>query len=355
MKITKISNNKKTVNEKEHSFTTISSFVGTEIGDPYSELAEKSPRTAKHVATLFWSWSPAHSRRSEYRLATDRLRKTWNLYEITDNPESRKPLCCRVATGEPYKGISAESAAYQLLLSTWDEEIKQWDFDPRNFEIDKCGLLNEIDINQIEKKLSVSPNKKNKRIPKITNKIILRNNSEQIKIEQNKKKDSEINYWQKLIDSGKPQEFQIENIIEDFIKKEKPIYQVKFNLQHDEWAILSWLFQVPDKVFFAIEKLAKKDLKTASIFLESIMDSGASAASNFTSPYIASGGAAWAVGKTIKKTRVIISLYTQSIADQLNISFPSNHRIGDLPFWGEGYVQELLLARSIKFDLNKSK
>jgi hypothetical protein len=61
------------------------------------------------------------------------------------------------------------------------------------------------------------------------------------------------------------------------------------------------------------------------------------------------------VGKYIKKTRVIISLYTQSIADQLNISFPSNHRIGDLPFWGEGYVQELLLARSIKFDLNKSK
>jgi hypothetical protein len=118
------------------SFTNISSFIGTEIGDPYSDLAEKSPRTAKHVVTLFWSWSPAHSRRSEYRLATDRHRKTWNLYEITDNPEARKPLCCRVATGEPYKGIPAESAAYQLLLSTWDEEIKQWDFDPKDFEID---------------------------------------------------------------------------------------------------------------------------------------------------------------------------------------------------------------------------
>ncbi len=338
------------------SFTNISSFIGTEIGDPYSDLAEKSPRTAKHVVTLFWSWSPAHSRRSEYRLATDRHRKTWNLYEITDNPEARKPLCCRVATGEPYKGIPAESAAYQLLLSTWDEEIKQWDFDPKDFEIDNCGLLNEIDINQIVKKLSVRPNKKNKGIRKITNnELKLRNNPEQIKIQQNIKKDSEISYWQKLVDSGKPQEFQIENIIEVFIKKEKLIYQVKFNLQYDEWAILSWLFQEPEKVFCALEKLAKKDLKTASIFLESIMNSGASAASNFTSPYIASGGAAWIVGKSIVKRRVIIALYAQSIADQLNISFSSNHRIGDLPFWGDGYVQELLLAKSKKFDLKKSK
>jgi hypothetical protein len=249
-----------------HLFTTISSFVGTEIGDPYSDLAEKSPRTAKHVVTLFWSWSPAHSRRSEYRLATDRDRKTWNLYEITDNPESRKKLCCRVATGEPYKGMPAENAAYQLLLSTWDEEIKQWDFDPKDFEIDSGGLLNEIDINEIIKKLSVSSKKKNKKIPKITNnELILRNNPEKIHIQQNLKKDSEINYWQKLIDSGKPQEFQIENIIEDFIKKEKPIYQVKFNLQHDEWAILSWLFQEPNKVFFALEKLAKKDCKDHDI------------------------------------------------------------------------------------------
>jgi hypothetical protein len=261
-----------------------------------------------------------------------------------------------VATGEPYKGIPAESAAYQLLLSTWDEEIKQWDFDPKDFEIDNCGLLNEIDINQIVKKLSVRLNKKNKGVRKITNnELKLRNNPEQIKIQQNIKKDSEISHWQKLVDSGKPQEFQIENIIEDFIKKEKPIYQVKFNLQHDEWAILSWLFQEPEKVFFAVEKLAKKDLKAVSIFLESIMNSGASVASNFTSPYIAKGGAAWNVFKYIEKERVIISLYAQNIADQLNISFLKNLRIGDLPFWGDGYVQELLLAKSKKFDLKKSK
>ena len=139
-------------------FTAIQSFIGTDIGDPYSALAEKSPRTARHVITLFWSWSPAHSRRSEYRLATDRNRKTWNLYELTIDPDSRKQLCCRVATGEPYKGISPEIAAYQLLLSTWYEEINQWDFDPNNYEIDKSGLLNEIDINKIVKKLSVRSN-----------------------------------------------------------------------------------------------------------------------------------------------------------------------------------------------------
>ena len=36
---------------------------------------------------------------------------------------------------------------------------------------------------------------------------------------------------------------------------------------------------------------------------------------------------------------------------QLNIDFPKKLRIVDLPFWGEGYDQELLSARVIRFNL----
>jgi hypothetical protein len=350
---TKNVNKEKKISASPHLFTALSSFIGTEIGDPYSDLAEKNPRTAKHVITLFWSWSPAHSRRSEYRLATDRHRKTWSLYEVTINPETRKSLCCRVASGEPYKGISAENAAYQLLLSTWNEEINQWDFDPKDFEIDKCGLLNEIDINRIIKKLSLSTKHKNNKTLKATyTQLTFQNYPTQIDSQQNQKKNNdEVNYWQKLINSGNPRKLKIESIIEDFVRGDIPIRIVKFGHQYDTWAILSWLFQDPNKVFFALEKLAKRDIKIARVFIEKIMNSGASAASHFTSPYQPSGGAAWIVGKFIEKKRVIISIYAQNIADQLNICFPKNLRIEGLPFWGEGYDQELSLARVKRFNL----
>lgn len=333
------------------SFTAIQSFIGTDIGDPYSALAEKSPRTARHVITLFWSWSPAHSRRSEYRLATDRNRKTWNLYELTIDPDSRKQLCCRVATGEPYKGISPEIAAFQLLFSTWNEEMYQWDFDPKDFQIDEYGLLNENDIDGIIEKLSVIANQKNNKSLKEKNALSTsQKDPKQIdsrKI-QNKKID-EINYWQKLINLGNPRKHKIESIIENFVKEDKPIHSVKFGHEYGTWAILSWLFQDPDKVFFALEKLAKRDMKIAGIFIKKIMDGGASAASKFTSPYQSSGGAAWIVGKFIEKKRVIISIYAQCIADQLDIYFPKNLRIEDLPFWGNGFDQELSLARVKRF------
>ena len=81
------------------------------------------------------------------------------------------------------------------------------------------------------------------------------------------------------------------------------------------------------------------------------MSSGAYASRRFTSPYQPSGGAANIVGKFIVKDRVIISIYAQNIADQLNIYFPKNLRIEDLPFWGEGYDQKLSLARVKRFNL----
>ena len=164
-----------------------------------------------------------------------------------------------------------------------------------------------------------------------------------------------MNEWQKMINHGKASESQIKKVIVKFSDVKNLNYPYKFAFQNDEWAILSWLFEDPNKVFFALEKLANKDLKTASVFIESIMNYGASPASKFTSPYHASGGPAWVVGRHINEMRVIISVYAQNIADQLNIPFSKNLRIGDLPFWQKKEEGKLLLARETKFNLKKLK
>jgi hypothetical protein len=125
------------------------SFIGTDIGDPTSPLAETPPRSARHVVSVAWSWSPMHSRASQYRLATDRARKTWNLYELTYDPDARQRLSSRVATGTPYFGISPEHAALELLRTAWQSEMEQWDFNPNGVEVEEDGLLTQEDIAEL--------------------------------------------------------------------------------------------------------------------------------------------------------------------------------------------------------------
>lgn len=132
----------------------IQSFIGTEIGDPTSPCAEKCPRSAKHVVTISWSWSPMHSRRSEYRIATDQSKQTWNLYEISLDPDTGRRISARVATGSPHRGISAEKASHLLLKAAWLSEIDLWEFDPTGFEVDDEGLLVENDLSEIVSELA---------------------------------------------------------------------------------------------------------------------------------------------------------------------------------------------------------
>lgn len=130
----------------EKTFDEMIAFIGSDIADPTSSSAEKPPKSAKHVVTTSWSWSPAHSRLSEYRIASDKERKTWNLFEISYDDTNRRRIGARVATGTPYKGIDAKRAAYLLLRTTWQAELALWEFDPAGFEINQSGLLAEDDI-----------------------------------------------------------------------------------------------------------------------------------------------------------------------------------------------------------------
>ena len=132
-----------------NTFDELISFIGSDIADPTSLSAEKPPRSSRHVATISWSWSPAHSRLSEYQIAADKDRKSWNLFEISYDHDSGKRIGARVATGSPYKGVDAERAAYLLLRVTWQAEINLWDFDPAGFEVNQSGLLTENDLHDL--------------------------------------------------------------------------------------------------------------------------------------------------------------------------------------------------------------
>ncbi len=136
------------------SFDELISFIGSEIADPMGPRAEKPPRSARHVATVSWSWSPTHSRLSEYRIAADKDRKTWNLFETSYDHASEKRISARVATGTPNRGIDSERASYLLLRATWQAEMNLWDFDPTGFEVNTSGLLTEADIFNLTQDLS---------------------------------------------------------------------------------------------------------------------------------------------------------------------------------------------------------
>ena len=122
------------------------SFIGSDIGDPYSSIAEWAPRSARLVAAVSWSWSPAHNRISEYRISTDRSRDAWHLYEISESYESGKRICCRVASGTPYAGVADKTAAYQLLSLVWSQEMQLFESDPGEVTVDKAGLLGEREV-----------------------------------------------------------------------------------------------------------------------------------------------------------------------------------------------------------------
>lgn len=129
----------------ERTFDELVSFIGSDIADPTGPSAEKPPKSAKHVVTTSWSWSPAHSRLSEYRISAGKGRETWNLFESSYDHDSGKRISARVATGSPYRGVDAKKAAYLLLRVTWQAEVDLWDFDPAGFEINQSGLLTEAD------------------------------------------------------------------------------------------------------------------------------------------------------------------------------------------------------------------
>jgi hypothetical protein len=124
-------------------FEEITSFIGSELAESDGSRAGRMPRSATRILTISWSWSPRHSRRSEYRISPDRKRKTWNLYEVSWDHENDKQTCRRVATGTPSSDISIERASVMLLRATWIAEMQAFDFSPKGGRIEGEGIITE--------------------------------------------------------------------------------------------------------------------------------------------------------------------------------------------------------------------
>ncbi len=117
------------------------------------DLQDRPPRSAKLVASLSWSWSPAHSRSNNYWLCTNRQRSGWILWEESSDWETGKPLYFRVAYGEPWRGVDAKRAAEELLEAAWLDEHRAWESPGRGAWVDRAGLLDRDDIERIEERV----------------------------------------------------------------------------------------------------------------------------------------------------------------------------------------------------------
>ena len=134
-------------------FDEVISFIGTSLADPSSDDAEPAPKSARHVITVSWSFSPAHSRSGRYLLSSDRDREGFHLYESFYDENSCRERSFRVGSCYPYKRGFSVNAAIVLLEKVWQSEKEQWGFDGDRLEVLEQGLLDANDIKSILERL----------------------------------------------------------------------------------------------------------------------------------------------------------------------------------------------------------
>jgi hypothetical protein len=127
----------------------IVTYAGSTLGE-FSRDGERPPKTAKLVATVSWSWSPAHSRRERYLICTDRKRIAWTLWAMANDFDDGRRLYAQIACGTPFRGYTGRFAAEQLLIAGWRSEIEMWGEDLRGGFVEEEGLLTKSDIKRIE-------------------------------------------------------------------------------------------------------------------------------------------------------------------------------------------------------------
>ena len=98
-------------------------FYTGENWPPEIDCPKHLPRTAIHIGTVEWSWSPANSRIDSYHLSSNRSHTHWILWVGNfDDNETFKWIHTPYAYGLK-KGVSAKTAAADLILAAWQGEI----------------------------------------------------------------------------------------------------------------------------------------------------------------------------------------------------------------------------------------
>lgn len=139
-------------------FEEMITFIGSDQGEPKSLNTEHHIHSGSLVITVAWSWSPAHSRVSEYRIFRCPDYHVYDLYEIFFDDLTETHVFANVATGKPCAGTSEKDAAWLLLKSTWESEMQLFEFDPSSPEIINEGILNGDDIYKIVTRLYFTNN-----------------------------------------------------------------------------------------------------------------------------------------------------------------------------------------------------
>jgi hypothetical protein len=137
-----------TMSRKENEPFEVHTYIG---GSPaeFSTDGERPPKSAKHVATVSWSWGPAHSDCQRYLISTDRQRKGWTLWAMAYGDHGR--MYAELAYARPFRGYTAKFAAERLLTAVWKAEQETWYQDYSGGRVDEEGLLTKTDVENIER------------------------------------------------------------------------------------------------------------------------------------------------------------------------------------------------------------
>ena len=107
------------------------------------------PRSRRLVAVCSWSWSPGHSRSEFYWISGSRSRREWNLWcKPTDPDLGTHWFNPASATFE--RQMSARDAAKALLEAAWSAEWNSYEAPGPGAQVDRSGLLDQRDIEEIE-------------------------------------------------------------------------------------------------------------------------------------------------------------------------------------------------------------
>ncbi len=107
------------------------------------------PRSRRLVAVCSWSWGPAHSRTEVYWISGSRSRRVWTLWcKPTDRELGTYWFNPASATFEHPK--SPRDAAKALLKAAWSAEWSFYEAPGPGAEVDRSGLLDQRDIDEVE-------------------------------------------------------------------------------------------------------------------------------------------------------------------------------------------------------------
>jgi hypothetical protein len=119
---------------------------------PPPNFPRTRPHSARLVASVSWSWGPAHGRTDIYHLSTDRHHLQWILW--CRSPELKgeiEPGKVENAVAYCERGkVSAKEAASLLVQFAWQKELAGCGFpDGSPHYVDAEGLLSEADVRSL--------------------------------------------------------------------------------------------------------------------------------------------------------------------------------------------------------------